>query len=204
MSDHFPIILSLNINKSNRLNIINTYNTKHNLINDVTVYHFSNFLNCQLEFLKTDNSETWNLFIDFCIHKFNIYCPVYENRKYKKKFIPWNTKRNLKKCRIKQKLYKKYKLTNNENDLLKLQIVYNSLTTLIRKTKRSNYSDTLHNCSDSKNTWDIFNNVMNKKNPNPLPDTFKSCGIEITDPSIIYNTFNIFFRDIGIELDEKY
>ena len=27
-------------------------------------------------------------------------------------------KRNLKKCRIKQKLYKKYKLTNNENDLL--------------------------------------------------------------------------------------
>ena len=26
---------------------------------------------------------------------------------------------NLKKCRIKQKLYKKYKLTNNENDLLK-------------------------------------------------------------------------------------
>ena len=88
MSDHFPIILSLDINKSNRLNIVNTYNSKHNLINDVTVYHFSNFLKTvNWNFFKTDNSETsWNLFIDFCIHKFNIYCPMYENRKYKKKF----------------------------------------------------------------------------------------------------------------------
>ena len=42
---------------------------------------------------------------------------------------------------------------------------------------------------------------MNKKKPNPLPDTFKSCGIEITDPSKISNTYNIFFRDI--ELDEN-
>ena len=94
LSDHFPIILSLDINKSNRLHIVNTYNTKHNLINDVTVYHFSNFLKTvNWNFFKTDNSETsWNLFIDFCIHKFNIYCPIYENRKYKKKCIPWNTK----------------------------------------------------------------------------------------------------------------
>ena len=76
----------------------------------------------------------------------------------------------------------------------------NSLITLIRKTKRTYYSDKLHN----KNTWDILNNVMNKKKPNPLPDTFKSYGIEITDPSKISNTFNIFFRDIGIELDTKY
>ena len=85
-SVHFPIILSLDINKSNRLNIVNKYSTKHNLINDVTVYNFSNFLktvNWNLK--KTDISETsWNLFIDFCIHKFNIYCPIYENRKYKK------------------------------------------------------------------------------------------------------------------------
>ena len=78
-----------------------------------------------------------------------------------------------------------------------------SLTTLIRKTKRTYYSDKLLNCSDSKNTWDILNNVMNKKKSNPLPDTFKSCGIEITDPSKISNTFNIFFRDIGIESDEN-
>ena len=44
---------------------------------------------------------------------------------------------------------------------------------------------------------------MNTKKHNTLPDTFKSCGIETTDPSKIYNTFTIFFRDIGIELDEN-
>ena len=89
LSDNFPIILSLDIHKSNRLNIVNTNNTKHNLINDVTVYHFSNFLKTvNWNFLKTDNSETfWNLFIDYFIHKFNIYCPIYENRKYKKKLF---------------------------------------------------------------------------------------------------------------------
>ena len=43
LSDHFPIILSLYINKSNRLNIVNKYNTKHNLINDVTVIIFQFF-----------------------------------------------------------------------------------------------------------------------------------------------------------------
>ena len=58
MSDHFPIILSLDINKSNRLNIVNKYNTKHNLINDVTVYHFSIFF-------KTVN---WN-FLKLIIQK---------------------------------------------------------------------------------------------------------------------------------------
>ena len=44
---------------------------------------------------------------------------------------------------------------------------------------------------------------MNKKKPDSLPDKFNSCGIEITDPSKISNSFNIFFRDIGIELDEN-
>ena len=38
------------------------------------------------------------------MHQFNIYCPIYENIKYKK-YIPWHTKKNF---RIKQKLYTKY------------------------------------------------------------------------------------------------
>ena len=64
LSDHFPIILSLDINKSNRLNIVNKYNTKHNLINDVTVYHFSNFLKTvNWNFLKTDNSKLHGIYL---------------------------------------------------------------------------------------------------------------------------------------------
>ena len=43
LSDHFPIILSLDVNKISRLNIVNKCYTKHNLINDDTVYNFSNF-----------------------------------------------------------------------------------------------------------------------------------------------------------------
>ena len=38
---------------------------------------------------------------------------------------------------------------NNENDLIKYKLFKNSLTTLIRKTKRTYYSDKFHNCSDS-------------------------------------------------------
>ena len=62
LSDHFPIILSLDINKSSRLYIVNKYNTKHNLINDDTVYHFSIcFKTVNWYFFKTDNSEiSWN------------------------------------------------------------------------------------------------------------------------------------------------
>ena len=79
-----------------------------------------------------------------------------------KKNVFYGIQKKLKKCRIKQKLYKKYKLTNNENDLLKYKLYTNSLTTLIRNTKKTYYSDKLQNCSDTKNTWDILNNVMNK------------------------------------------
>ena len=44
-------------------------------------------------------------------------------------------KSNLKNIRIKQKRYKKYKLTNNENDLLKYKLFKYSSTTLIYNTK---------------------------------------------------------------------
>ena len=46
-----------------------------------------------------------------------------------KKSILWNTKEMYNKCRFKQKLYTKYKLTYNDNDLLEYNLFKNSLTT---------------------------------------------------------------------------
>ena len=57
---------------------------------------------------------------------------------------------------IKQKLYKKYKLTTNENYLIKYKLFTNSLTTLISNTKRTYYSDKHHNFSDSKKYLGYF------------------------------------------------
>ena len=44
-----------------------------------------------------------------------------------KQIIPWITKEIYKKCKIKKKLYTKYKLTNNDNDLLDYKLFKNSL-----------------------------------------------------------------------------
>ena len=135
-----------------------------------------------------------------------MYCPIYDNRKYKKKLFH-GIQNKLKKNRGLNKNFIInifiYKLTNNENDLYKYKLFKNSLTTLSRNTERACYSDQLKNCSDSKHTLHILNNVINKKKSNSIPDIFKSYGIEITDPSKISNTFNIFFSDIGIELDDN-
>ena len=45
------------------------------------------------------------------------------------------------------------------------------MTTLIRILKEHNVQINFKIALTVKNTWDILNNVMNKKKPNPLPDT---------------------------------
>ena len=67
-----------------------------------------------------------------------------------KQNIPWITKEIYKKCKIKQKLYTNYKLTNNDNDFLEYKLFKNCLTTLICNTKITFYSEKLKNSSDSK------------------------------------------------------
>ena len=94
LSDHFPIILSLDINKSNRLKIVNIYNTKHNLINDVTVYNISNFLKLSTGFfLKLIIQKLHVIYLLILLFINLIFiAPYMKIENIKKICIPWNTK----------------------------------------------------------------------------------------------------------------
>ena len=72
----------------------------------------------------------------FCIHQFNMYWKFNMNiENINKNSFHGIYKRYFFKCRIKQTLYTKYKLTNNDNDLLKYKLFTNSLTNYSVKIK---------------------------------------------------------------------
>ena len=149
--------------------------------------------------------------MEYFILNFDRYCPKINKTSHKNKCIPWNTFDLKKACRTKQLyhcfliiLYKKYKIFKSENYLFIYKLKKNNTTYLVRESKKRYYSNILKNCSDSKNTWNVLNNVLNvKKKFKQLPDNFIVNNVNIVDSKQVSNGFNSFFRDIGTNLDNN-
>ena len=142
--------------------------------------------------------------MEYFILNFDRYCPKINKASHKNKLIPWNTRDLKQACRKKQILYKKYKISKSENDLFIYKIFKNNTTSLVREAKKKYYSNLLKNCSDTKNTWNVLNNLLNvKKKFKQLPDNFNLNNVNIVDSKQIANEFNSFFRDIGSNLDNN-
>ena len=56
---------------------------------------------------------------------------------------------------------------------------------------------------DTKRTWNILNNILNRRDRPKLPTTFKIHGSDYTDPLDIANQFNSYFSNIGLNLANK-
>ena len=205
ISDHFPIVLNLQLSTKPQDKVKST-KIKQNQINDRTMFNLFEILKkTNWEFIKTNDTEkSWNLFLEYFILNFDRYCPKINKASHKNKLIPWNTRDLKKACRKKQILYKKYKISKSENDLFIYKIFKNNTTSLVREAKKKYYSNLLKNCSDTKNTWNVLNNLLNvKKKFKQLPDNFNVNNVNIVDSKQIANEFNSFFRDIGSNLDNN-
>ena len=100
----------------------------------------------------------------------------------------------------------RYYITNIKflNDLFIYKIYKNNTTSLVCEAKKKYYSNLLKNCSDTKNTWNVLNNLLNvKKKFKQLPDNFNVNNVNIVDSKQISNEFNSFFRDIGSKIDNN-
>ena len=99
--------------------------------------------------------------MEYFILNVDRYCPKINKASHKNKLIPWNTRDLKKACRKKQILYKKYKISKSENDLFIYKNFKNNTTSLVQEAKKKYYSNLLKNCSDTKNTWNVLNNLLN-------------------------------------------
>lgn len=101
-------------------------------------------------------------------------------------------------CKKKSQLYRKYNRTKSAYDK-KIYLEYKKALSKLCKTKKSNYySSKLSETTDSKSFWSVINSLFSSKSkPQKGIDKIKIEEIEITDPKIMSDEFNKFFRNIG-------
>ena len=117
----------------------------------------------------------------------------------------WMTKGLLKSIKKKNNLYRKYlrKPTCENNTIYKNY--KNKLNHSIRIAKRLYFENKLRNStSNIKQTWQILNEVTNrKKSRNNFPSMFSCDNQDFSDPTAIANRFCEYFTNIGFNLAKE-
>lgn len=206
-------VIQTDISDHNSIFIIQSiFPTKNNLHATTATNFFQNTSIKNLNKFKTDlYKQNWENIIDSksCNEAFNIFfsqfrkifvanCP-FNNKKKKEQFKfsnPWfnvNLKTLIKK---KNKLFRKYKKSNNPNDHAVYKNFRNNLNKIINATKRRFYHTSFqNNINNSKETWKQINSLINtKKNIHNI--ILKSKDTIITDPIEVCKTFNNHFVDL--------
>jgi hypothetical protein len=115
---------------------------------------------------------------------------------------PWMTRALLKSIRRKNKLYQKF-LRNSSSVNENLYKIYkNKLNHSLHIAKRLYYERKLEYVkSNTKNTWKILNEVINKnKTTRKLPHEFKMNNHIISNPKPIADRFCDYFTNVGPNL----
>ena len=129
--------------------------------------------------------------------------------KYKHKKEKWMSSALLKSVVHKNKLYRDWKSTTDNNDYQIKQVNFKTyeriLKNMIQESKQKYYFDTFSaQKNDMKKTWATIDETLNrKKNLTDFPEEFLYKEKTITDLKDIANSFNEYFSNIGPSLSEK-
>ena len=129
--------------------------------------------------------------------------------KYKHKKEKWMSSALLKSVVHKNKLYRDWKSTTDNNEHRIKQVNFKTyeriLKNMIEESKQKYYFDTFSaQKNDIKKTWATIDEKLNrKKNTADFPEEFLYKEKTITDLKDIANSFNEYFSNIGPSLSEK-
>ena len=129
--------------------------------------------------------------------------------KYKHKKEKWMSSALLKSVVHKNKLYRDWKSTTDNNEYRIKQVNFKTyeriLKNMIEESKQKYYFDTFSaQKNDIKKTWATIDEKLNrKKNTADFPEEFLYKEKTITDLKDIANSFNEYFSNIGPSLSEK-
>ena len=103
--------------------------------------------------------------------------------------------------KTKNKLFARYKKSQDENIELQYKKYRNLLHVLLRKSEKD-YYDTLlrNNINNIKNSWRIIKDIINKKKSETVCSRFYVNNDVTTDKKIIADNFNSFFVNVGSNL----
>ena len=200
VSDHYPVF---HIDYTNS-NETSSKTFKKRVYSVENMHRFANTLstkNWDDVMDNTDVKSAYNMFHDDICTVYNTCFPVrvfkygYRNRK------PWLSDGMKQRIKIKNKLYRKQKISGNSNDELIYKQFRNKLNKLLADAEREHYEKLLiENKQNLKKSWSILKEIMNKRKETKTCSRFKVDGQFTTDKSKISNGFNKFFTNIGPNL----
>lgn len=204
ISDHFPIVLFLNLPAR-------PFSTHHEIkvkiINAVTVQRLSEDLQakpwCQI-YNCNDADAAFETLTKEIADSIHLTIPEKTIRRSTTNQNPWITKGILKSIKHKNKLYKRYinkPNCKNKNEYINYR---NKLTYIIRKRKRNHYVEMINESQgDFKKTWKVLNKVLSrgqKTSVFPDHDNNTSTG---TRKITLVDKFNDYFVSIGSNISSK-
>jgi hypothetical protein len=215
ISDHLPILLSLDLNKPVICN--DSLHTNKRIFSSKNYLKFRDITGATDWTPLTPNNPifdssspdlTYHLFATKFLIAFNTSFPPITFRSYQTRSHPsppWFTKNLLIACRKKSRLYKKFIRSRTLANKTEFTTFRNSLKALLRKTEKLYYSQEFSKRkNNTKATWSLINNILRKKDSSNChiaqlsssDQTFKS-------HSDIANFLNSYFTSIGQTLTAK-
>ena len=195
ITDHFSVCLIIeNINVVNSVSQeveIRTFTDSHKHI-------FKECLNSlKLVITPGNKYSIFDTYYGQLFHAYNIAFPLTKRTVRGKKSTPWMTDK-LRECIVKKakmyKLFLKGRITRYSYTSYR-----NKLTNLIRKVKSLYYVKLfLENAGNSRKTWEILNNVLNRKNKTMLEE-LKVNGIKLREKNLA-DYINEFFINAALNI----
>ena len=168
-------------------------------INDINIEELSKLIN------KTnDINEQYNIFHNHLIQAIDKNAPIktLTTKEKKSKTKPWITKGIIKSINRKNKMYKKYVKTKNENIYKEYQKLRNKLSHIIRESKKEHYNKYFEdNKQNAKKMWSGINDLTNKKSDKRNNHIHLQIGDKIiSKPKEVGNQFNKYFTGIATKM----
>ena len=206
ISDHLPIFHV----KQTNTKVQNSPEKYSRFVNEKNINTFISKLSMHQWNLSYNNPK--DDYRNFNEQLTNIYYESFPLKKVKDSKInskPWITSGFKKSIRKKNSLYKKFINSPTDENHAKFKQYRNKLNSLLRKSKKQYYSNTLEKSkSDIKQTWNILKNLLNSnKGRSNYPKSFKlyEQGKIVNNDNChqISNAFAEYFTNIGKNLSKE-
>ena len=154
---------------------------------------------------ELDSNAKWDLFLNLIQKRFDESFPLKKLSKTKCKDKYWITNSIKKSTRIKEKLFKIWKInptTYNRNKYISYK---NCLNKIINNAKKMHYLRIFSDDKNNKKTWQEINKLLNGNNSSNLHiESLKLNEVSVTDANLIADILNKHFSSVGDKMNNAF